>query len=53
MGIKTQNLMLVLNLPIPYNFFWVNCFAFFSTDSKSVSNFAFYGNHIEFLQKGS
>jgi hypothetical protein len=26
-------------------------FAFFPVDSNSASNFAFYGTHIEFLQK--
>ncbi len=33
-----------------YNFFGVNIFAFFSTNSKSASNFVFYGTQIEFLQ---
>ncbi len=37
--------------PIPYNFFWINCFPFFSTDLYSASNFAFFGNHIKFLLK--
>jgi hypothetical protein len=32
-------------------FFCVNLFAFFSMDSNSASNFAFYDNHIEFLKK--
>jgi len=34
-----------------YNFFWVNFFAFSSTDSNSASNFAFYDTHKEFLPK--
>jgi hypothetical protein len=31
-----------------YNFFWVNFSAFFSTESNSVLNFAFYDTHREF-----
>jgi hypothetical protein len=28
-----------------YNFFWVNFFAYFSTDCKAVSSFVFYDTH--------